>query len=489
MSDALAGRPVLVWFRKDLRVQDHDVLLEALEDGDWILPVYCFDPRHFGEGMFGLPKTGPYRTRFLVESVDDLRRSLRERGGDLVVRTGRPEAVLPDLAERYEAVAVYTFGEVTTEELAVEDALMEALDPLGVRLELFWGRTLYHVADTPYVDEPVPSVYTKFRRSVERDATVRDPRPAPDAVNPLPDDLDPGEIPTPGELGIPEREPDPRGVLDFRGGERAGWDRIRAYIWEQDLLRHYKSTRNQLLGADYSSKFSPWLALGCVSARQIHAEVRRYEAERVQNKSTYWLIFELIWRDFFRYVGRDVGDRLFYPSGPQERDVDWRHDREAFERWAAGETGIPFVDANMRELNLTGWMSNRGRVNTASFLARNLMLDWRMGAAYFESVLIDYDVTSNWGNWAYQAGVGNDTRDRYVNFTDQAERYDPEGAFVKHWLPELADVPAEALRRLHRLSDDELRSYGITPGETVPRPMLDLEASYREIRERFRQDG
>ncbi|MDZ7681220.1 MAG: DASH family cryptochrome [Fodinibius sp.] len=199
---------------------------------------------------------------------------------------------------------------------------------------------------------------------------------------------------------------DDRAVLPFRGGEQAGLDRLQAYFWEQDRLKKYKFTRNGLLGAGYSSKFSPWLANGSLSPRQIYWQVKQYEDERKDNVSTYWMVFELIWRDFFRYSAIRYGNDMFKAGGIQQKERDWRHDQHDFQRWANGTTGIPFIDANMRELNQTGYMSNRGRQNVASFLAQNLNIDWRMGAEYFESQLIDYDVCSNYGNWMYNSTVG-----------------------------------------------------------------------------------
>ncbi len=196
-------------------------------------------------------------------------------------------------------------------------------------------------------------------------------------------------------------------------------------------LKNYKQNRNGMLGADYSSKFSPWLALGCLSPRFIYEEVIKYEAERVKNESTYWLIFELLWRDFFRFICLKYGNKIFYKSGLQGLNLKWKEDWDLFHLWCEGKTGYPLVDANMRELKLTGFMSNRGRQNVASFLTKNLGINWQMGAEWFESLLIDYDVCSNWGNWNYTAGVGNDARGfRYFNILKQSQDYEPTKKFI-----------------------------------------------------------
>ena len=473
----------LVWIRNDLRVRDHEPLRYAAEHTDRVIPVYCFDPRHFGTTMFDLPKTGAVRARFLRESVADLRSSLRTLGGDLVVRQGRPEAVLPALVRETGAEAVFQFQEIGTEERAVEEAVKDAIAGTGAEPGFFWGKTLYHVEDLPF-DGPadIPDVYTNFRKGVEKQSRVRPTVDAPETLPPLPDDLDPGPIPSPDDLGIEgDGTVDERSVLPFEGGETRGLDRIDEYVWREDCLRTYKATRNGLLGANYSSKFSPWLAHGCITPRQIYEEVQRYEDERVSNKSTYWMTFELIWRDFHTFASWKAGDALFAPGGPAGKNPDWRSYDEAFERWAAGRTGIPFVDANMRELNRTGFMSNRGRQNVASMLSMSLRQDWRKGAAYFESRLVDYDVCSNWGNWAYNSGVGHDPRDRYFNIVKQARRYDGDGEYVRYWLPELEGVPDEYVHEPHRMSREEQEAAGCILGADYPEPIVDLKETYDRI--------
>ena len=210
--------------------------------------------------------------------------------------------------------------------------------------------------------------------------------------------------------------------------------RLEHYFWETDAVASYKETRNGLVGADYSTKFSPWLANGCISPRTIFHEVDAYEAEVKANSSTYWVKFELIWRDYFKFVAMKFGRNIFLKGGIQDKKVGSWQNMKVFEKWASGNTGDDFVDANMRELRETGFMSNRGRQNVASYLVHKMNLDWRMGAAWFESLLIDYDVTSNYGNWMYTAGVGNDPRDRVFNTQKQAGMYDGDGRYRNLWL-------------------------------------------------------
>jgi len=470
----------VVWFRDDLRVTDNPTLTAAVDAADAVVPVYVFDPRDRRETRYGPEKCGPHRTQFRRESVRDLRESIRDRGGELFVRRGRTEAILADVAARTDAEAVYAQTKPATEEQQRARRVREAL-PENVALEQRWTHTLYHVADLPTPPERMQDTFTPWRQDVERDGTIRELVSVPETIRTP--DLDPGSVPTQSELGVAAPPTDDRAVLHFEGGESAGKRRVEDYVWDGDHLREYKQTRNGLLGADYSSKFSPWLAAGCLSPRWIHAEVQRYEAERVANEDTYWLVFELLWRDFCQFQFRKHGGAFFTPTGIRNVDRQWDRDREAFQRWADGETGVPFVDANVRELNRTGYMSNRGRQNVASFLTDALGVDWRWGAAYFEARLVDYDVASNWGNWAYQAGVGNDSRDGFFDVLSQAEYYDADAEYVTTWLPELTGLPAAYAHRPWRMTADEQAEYGVELGVDYPQPMLDLEARYSELRD------
>jgi deoxyribodipyrimidine photo-lyase len=447
---------IIYWFRNDLRLDDNPGLPAPADTRDrpdggaaepsgrlGFLPVYIFPPRLFGRTRFGFPKVGPHRARFLRETLEALCRSLRERGSDLLVLQGEPGSVLSTLARRYRAREIRYQDEPGTEEAEELRAVAEQVDP-GVRLRPHWGQTLYHIEDLPFTPEEMPNVYTEFRKAVEKGAQVREPLPTPDSLPPLPP-LPASAAEVGGTaLGMPEvvdiagaeaPAPDPRAAIHFTGGERPGAERLAYYLWDSDALRRYRYTRNGLLGADYSSKFSPWLANGSLSPRRIYAEVKRYERERVKNDSTYWLGFELIWRDYFAFLARKYPSSIFRFEGPMQRRYPWTNDHETFELWRQGRTGQDFIDANMTEIAATGYMSNRGRQNVASYLARDLKVNWLMGAEWFESRLIDYDPASNYGNWSYNVGVGTDPRrDRYFNPERQAEKYDPKGRYRRHWL-------------------------------------------------------
>lgn len=418
-----------------------------------MIPLYVWDPRTWADDpVSGVNRLGPWRARFLRASVAALDRAVSERGAALFTEVGRPSEVVPRLARELEADRVYAHAAVADEELRDQVQVARALESAGAGLEVEHGATLLHLDDLPFSVGELPDVFSTFRRAVERDFRVRDPEPTPARIESPPVDVRRAD-PDWEELGVDAAEPDERVVLRMRGGEDEGLARLGSYVFEADALRHYKETRNGLLEANDSSKLSPWLALGCLSPRRVHQVVQQYEAERVRNESTYWLIFELLWRDYFQFLSLREGPRLFKLSGVGRRARSWSQDREAFRAWTDGQTGYPLVDACMRELASTGFMSNRGRQNAASFLAKDLGVDWRWGAAWFERCLIDYDPASNWGNWQYVAGVGTDPRDRRFNVVKQARDYDPDGAFIKKWVPELDELsppavhePAEAGR-------------------------------------------
>lgn len=480
-SASSARPPAIVWLRNDLRLHDHEPLQAALANHSHVLLLYCVDPRQFSTLAIGVPKTGPFRARFLIESLEALRTSVRSAGGELAVRTGEPETVVADIAREINATHVYFHHEPAPEERRVENALIKQLQAAGVKTRFFFGHTMVHHDDLPYPVAALPDTFSKYRNAVERRVTVREPLPAPSSFRSP--NTAAGDMPTLASLGLTEPARDARTLLHFRGGEQEGLARLHDWMWDADQLKTYKTTRNGLLATNDSSKFSPWLALGCLSPRTVYAEVQRYERTRVRNEDTGWLVFELHWRDYFRWVAAKWGARLYAAGGLQGLRYPWRdlrdHDAHMdFNRWAEGTTGFPLVDAAMRELAATGYTSNRARQNVASFLTRVLGVDWRSGAQWFESLLVDYDVGSNWGNWAYVAGVGNDARGfRFFNVHKQAGNYDADGAFARHWLPELAHIPGGRIYRPDQLSTDEQQRYGVALGDNYPEPMVNLFAA------------
>jgi deoxyribodipyrimidine photo-lyase len=470
---------VLIWYRNNLRIHDCKILDRALQEKAEIIPLYCFDRRYFDTTSYGFPKTGSFRAQFLIESVTDLRQSLQHLGSNLVVRLGLSEEVILQVVRDLNIDTIYYSQEVTTEELDIEAKIKTALDPLKIEIIKFWDATLYHPDSLPFKIEQIPELFSNFRKEVERKSSVDRIIPTPTKLPPLPK-IDTGIIPSLLDLGLEEPIADDRNLLKFIGGESAGKARLKSYFWDNNYLKQYKETRNEMLGLDFSSKFSPWLSLGCLSPRYIYHEVQKYERERAKNDSTYWLIFELLWRDYFRFICTKHGNKIFWSSGLQGRKIPWKEDWKRFAIWQEGKTGYPLIDANMRELQLTGFMSNRGRQNVASFLTKNLGINWIMGAEWFESQLIDYDVCSNWGNWNYTAGVGNDARGfRYFNTVKQSKDYDRQGNYLRHWLPELSKLKGDKIHEPWQLNSEEQKRYDLRIGVDYPRPIVDFFSSVK----------
>ncbi|KAM7267167.1 hypothetical protein ACFE04_009333 [Oxalis oulophora] len=413
----------IVCFRNDLRVLDNEALVKAWVSSDIVLPVCCVDPRLFGTTYhFGLPKTGALRTQFLIECLADLKKSLMKKGLNLLIKEGKPEDILPSLAKSFQAHTVYAQKETCSEEVNAEKSVSKGLRQVilqststGSKLQFVWGTTMYHIDDLPFNTSSLPDIYTQFRKRLAL---------------------------TIGETFFHLIS------LDSNHMRQAHCPLFYLkkihYVFNethmckesltmkilivlllvsssyQDLLKVYKETRNVMLGPDYSTKFSPWLASGSISPRYIYEEVMRYEKERVANDSTYWVRLSIL----VAYARMLIHNLLTFKSmsqgGPRDVQLKWSQNQKLFESWRDGSTGYPLIDANMKELSMTGFMSNRGRQIVCSFLVRDMGLDWRMGAEWFETCLLDYDPCSNYGNWAYGAGVGNDPREgRYFSIPKQ----------------------------------------------------------------------
>ena len=426
----------IVWFKTDLRLSDNETLVKAISQSDQIIPVYCFDESHYEITNYGFNKTGNFRTQFLLESLLDLDKNLRELGSGLVILRGKPEVEISKIAQQYKVQKVFAKREVTFEEKQTKQLVQTELWKLQCEIETFSTSTLYHAEDLPFSIKDIPDVFTNFRKKTEQDSKIRAVFEKPLKINsPLIPEI---KLPTLEDLGLTFTPIDSRAVLQFKGGETEAIKRLNHYFFETKAISSYKETRNGMVGADYSSKFSAWLSMGCISPRYIYNELKKYESQFGANESTYWLVFELLWRDYFRFMMKKYHNKFFQQAGIQNKGITVnKHNINQLNDWINGNTGVNFVDANMLELKQTGFMSNRGRQNVASYFCNDLKLDWRYGAAYFEQQLIDYDVCSNWGNWAYLAGVGNDPRgNRYFNIEKQASDYDKNKVFRNLWLNE-----------------------------------------------------
>ncbi len=420
----------LVWFQNNLRVEDNEALFLASQKKMPVVGIYCLDPRLFENTKYGFKKTEKFRAKFLLETLTALKKSLAEINVPLFVFFDSATQILPTFIEKHQITTVFAEEVWTFEE---NETLKSVQSKTKAQWKLVFDNFLYHPKDIPFKDlATFPEVFTNFRKKTETVTKVRSCFPTPLFLkeNLIENDT---IIPKLTDLGFDDFKTHPNSAFPFKGGTQEGLKRIDHYFFETQNLSVYKETRNGLIGTDYSSKLSAWLANGSLSSRMIYEKVKEYEDVIEQNESTYWLIFELIWRDFFKFIALKHGDRIFHANGILNLSYGKKISAKAFELWISGKTEEPFVNANMIELAKTGFMSNRGRQNVASFWAKNWQQDWRIAAAYFESLLIDYDVHSNYGNWLYVAGVGNDPRDRQFNVKRQATMYDPNGEYQDLW--------------------------------------------------------
>ena len=421
---------VVFWFRHDLRLHDNPALAHAIQLArqrqTWLLPVVVLDPAQTTAiTPWGFARQGPHRSQFVAEGVAALADSLHALGTPLWVWGADPVATLTECLHQLRVSELVCEDIPAPEEQAAVAALTTACARLGARVTTVWQSTLYAPDSLPTRPEQVPDTFTAFRHKLEASgATEAPPLPAVTEWPRVP------QGPAPAHpLNTAQSAPS---TVAGHGGEPAALSHLARYC-AQGLPHTYKATRNALTGFDHSSRWSPWLASGALSARQAMAAIRRFEAEGGANDSTYWLWFELLWRDHFRWMHVKHGAALYRARGLGSLPAP-THNVKGFERWCSGRTGQALVDAGMRELAATGWLSNRMRQIVASYLVHDLGGDWRAGAAWFEHMLVDFDPCSNQGNWAYIAGRGTDPRGgRRFNTDKQTQDHDPHGEYRRLW--------------------------------------------------------
>jgi len=417
----------LFCFRQDLRLDDHPALSRAVKCTDQLDFVYLFEDKIWSSN----DRISHHRARFILESLEVLKSDIEEKGGTLLISQGNIVEAIPRLMKQLGSNICFMQAHSAYNEKLDEVALAKK-----VNLILEDGATMIHADDFENLNIDFPETFTQFRKQVEKNCQPRHCIPAPKSLNCSRKYSDP--IPSLNDLRFKENEMDSRTPFHFQGGGHAARKRVNSWIWKQNCLSTYKETRNGLVGSLFSSRFSPWLAQGCISPRFLHEQVREYEHQKGSNKSTYWMIFELLWRDFFHFFSKAHGKHIFHFKGihpERTHSTPKTNLKEVFENWKMGQTDDQFVNANMNELRMTGWMSNRGRQNVASYLIHQLGLDWRLGARWFEQQLIDYDPCSNYGNWLYLSGFGSDPRpNRIFNVAKQASIYDANQEYRKLWL-------------------------------------------------------
>lgn len=432
---ARSAQTHIYWFRNDLRLEDNPALHQACQRAGHLLFVYCHRSASVAT-RWNVPRTSPHRQHFLRSGLTDLATQLVSHGSQLLEVEGDPAQVLLALAH---SIGVTT---IHCEEIAApeEQGDLASLRAAGLTVEALWQSSLLDPAALPFPCAALPDVFTNFRILIEREQVAPSaPLARPTTIPPLPPTFEAlaetwAVVPyvlQDAHLAT-ARSSFPYALPAFYGGPSAATEHLRQYFGGE-LAHTYKLSRNGLTGVDYSTKFSPWLACGALSARLVCAALRQFEAEHGANDSTYWIWFELMWRDYFRFLHLQHGGALYRAQGLSSLSQP-SHDAHRFEAWCQARTSEPLVNAGMTELSATGYLSNRLRQIVASYLVHDLGCDWRAGAAWFEAQLIDYDVYSNQGNWLYVAGRGTDPRNgRRFNLQKQMRDHDPDGAYRRLW--------------------------------------------------------
>ena len=388
---------ILIWFHKDLRTCDHEILNWVTSQNHEAIGV-VFSP---------LKNSGDKKLIFWNETVSELKISLNKLNIPLLILTDHPLKLITEIVREHKFDEVMTHRRFNKRD---QELVLHLQNKLPIPVREMGDLTLFRFRDGASLTLKDLRPFTKFKNFVTSN----------------------WEVPPP--LSNPKDENSFLRQINFlQGGESAGLHRLKNYLWDTKSVLHYHKTRNGLLKWDDSSKFSPWLAWGTLSPRFIYQELIHLKKLTSPNDGIDALIYELIWRDYFKFLSLIQGKSFFEQQGLSEKKLEVISDSKLFNRWCRGETPEDFVNANMKELYLTGWMSNRGRQNVASYLAKKLKLDWTLGAQWFESQLIDEDTENNYGNWQYLAGVGTDPRDRIFDIKRQSTIYDPEGEYQKRW--------------------------------------------------------
>jgi len=458
----------VVWFRRDLRIADHPALTAAIERGE-VAPVFCLDDRLI-HGRFA---SGP-RTQFMLECLSELRESLEKIGSTLHMLRGRPEVEIPKFVEAVGATELHFSRDLTPYARERGELVRAALEGKGVELIAHDGTDTVDVRPIATQKGKPYTVFTPFFRNWVQ-VPRREILPPPKRASQPAGVPKPAPIPTLAKLKLEQTLADPPA-----GGEREAHRLFERFLSEGVSLY---TEIHDALGQDLTSRLSPHLHFGTISPRQIEDALPSGEGPEAYRR-------QLCWRDFYSHVLYHFPDNRTTEFQPRYRKgFGWSKDKRAFAAWTEGRTGFPLVDAGMRQLLREGWMHNRARLVVGSFLTKDLGIDWRMGEEHFMRYLVDGDEANNNGNWQWIASVGTDPQPAFKRIFNPAlhqERYDPEGTYVRRYVPELAEVPDEYLAEPSRMSAEEQESCGCVIGRDYPEQMVDHKKAREEALDRYR---
>ncbi|TFH75315.1 DASH family cryptochrome [Gammaproteobacteria bacterium LSUCC0112] len=428
----------LYWITHDLRLDDNPALVRAALSNR-LLCVFCVDPRWFSAHRYHVSSMGQHRWQFLQQSLNSLNAQLTGLKQHVLIEFGYPEQQLASLITRHKITRLVCSRQFGVDEKAVLANLAKRLPDL--RIEEVDTYTLFELNDLPIRLPDTRKSFTAFRQRAQ-DHPLPLPLTAPLSLPASPVDARSSVWPT----HMPEWAPvaaNDAGL--FGGGETAAHIHLQQYL-ASEWPAQYKTLRNALDGWQHSTKLSPWLNRGCLSVRRTHMAVDAYITQHGSHEETGWIKVELLWREYFQWLALELGTQLFRFKGLAGRAPLTCVHPERYQKWCHGTTPFPLVNACMRQLKETGYLSNRGRQIAASCFVNELGMDWRYGAAWFEHQLIDYDVAVNWGNWQYIAGVGVDPRGgRHFNLDKQTAMYDAEGVYRARWAPGITDTVLDSV--------------------------------------------
>lgn len=419
---------ILIYLTNTLRIE-YNELFENITENDNVTILYIFNKRHIDD-------ISNLRKKFLYEAVKNFENDLNENNIYLHKEYGDPKEILKTYMENYSYDKIITEKQFAYDEIEVNRYLKEISQEKKVQFNQISTQTILN--SLPFELNEIPNTYTNFRKIVEKNDCYN--------IN-LPNK----ELPKFNSVKQENKLTDNFEIEDeinlrYYPNRENALNHLNNYIWKRELIKTYKNTRNQMLGEDYSTKFSPYLALGILNVKEIILEVNQYEKTRIKNISTYWVKFELLWREYCKWVSLKYEEKVFLSTGIQNKEIFSKTDNELYDKFIKAQTGYGLIDAAIRELTQTGYMSNRARQNVASFFVKNLHQPWLKGAKFFEDYLLDYDPCSNYLNWQYVAGCGNDSREfRYFNIYKQTKDYDPKHEYIKYYVPEFetSDYPKE----------------------------------------------
>lgn len=459
------------WIRRDIRLHDNPALSAALENADRFIPLFILEPEL-------MARAAPKRRAFLMNALSDLGRRLQELGSRLILRQGPALSALRKLSEETNGAPIFAHEDFSPFARRRDREIAAELD-----LRLQPGVVLRHPTEILKHDGDPYVVYTPYKNK-----WYRQPLPTPADCLPAPEHLPPPPEGLPGE-SLPAMQP----VPGFPASALESQERLTHFT--TGAIQKYDAQRDRL-DLDGTSRLSPYLRFGLLSAREAFAQSQiaflQGADAKTRNEIRTWMD-ELVWREFYTAILYHFPHVMDEPFREDYQNVPWRDAPQDLAAWQQGQTGFPIVDVCMRQLLETGWMHNRGRMIVASFLIKDLLINWQQGEAWFMDHLIDGDPAANNGGWQWSAGTGTDAAPyfRIFNPVLQGHKHDPDAVYIAQWVPELASLPVKYRHEPWKLSEKDSRKYGFTLGEDYPQPMIDHSfarqralAAYRSAREK-----